>query len=57
MVKLFGNLFDSNEKELKRLWPKVERINQMEPEFKTLTEDQLHDKTGELKAVGQGRIP
>ncbi len=33
MFKLFGGLLDSNEKELKRLQPTVDRINGLEPEF------------------------
>ncbi len=50
MVKLFGNLFDSNEKELKRLQPYVEEINELEPEFEKLSDDALKAKTSEFKA-------
>ena len=31
MVKLLGGLFDSNEKELKRLQPSAVRVNEVEP--------------------------
>jgi len=47
---LFGNLFDSNEKALKRLQPTVERINALEPQFERLTNEELRAKTAEFKA-------
>ena len=37
MFKLLGGLVDSNEKELKRLQPLVDRINELEPEFEKLS--------------------
>jgi preprotein translocase subunit SecA len=49
MLKLLG-LLDSNEKELKRLNPLVERINSFEPEFETLSDEGLRGKTEEFKA-------
>jgi preprotein translocase subunit SecA len=50
MVKIFGGLFDSNEKELKRLESYVDAINELEPEFEKLSDDELKAKTAELKA-------
>jgi len=50
MFKWLGGLVDSNEKELKRLQPLVDTINQLEPEFKKLSDDELSAKTGEFKA-------
>ncbi|MCK4273578.1 MAG: preprotein translocase subunit SecA, partial [Dehalococcoidales bacterium] len=50
MVKFLSGLFDSNEKELKRLQPKVDRINELEPEFKKLSDADLRAKTDEFKA-------
>ncbi len=50
MFKLLGGLFDSNEKELKRLQPKVDRINELEPEFEKLSDTELHAKTEEFRA-------
>lgn len=38
-----------NERELKRLWPIVERINAIEPDMIKLSDDQLRNKTGEFK--------
>ncbi len=38
-----------NERELKRLWPLVERINSLEPEMAGLSDDQLRNKTFEFK--------
>jgi preprotein translocase subunit SecA len=49
MFKWLGGLVDSNEKELKRLQPLVESINQLEPEFEKLSDDELGAKTEEFK--------
>ncbi|MBX5490997.1 MAG: preprotein translocase subunit SecA [Chloroflexi bacterium] len=46
LKKLLG---DSNERELNRLRPIVERINALEPEFEALTNEQLRDKTTEFR--------
>jgi preprotein translocase subunit SecA len=40
---------DSNEKELKHLQPTVDSINELEPEFKKLSDDGLRAKTDEFK--------
>jgi preprotein translocase subunit SecA len=45
-----SGLFDSNEKELKRLQPYVDCINGLEPEFQKLSDDELKAKTLEFKA-------
>ncbi len=50
MFKWLGGLVDSNDKELKRLWPKVERINALEPEFEKLSDAELRTKTEEFRA-------
>jgi len=50
MLKWLTNLLDSNEKELKRLQPLVDRINSLEHDFEKLTDDELREKTGEFKA-------
>ncbi len=50
MFKWLGSLIDSNEKELKRLQPLVNRINLLEPEFEKLTDAELRAKTDEFKA-------
>jgi preprotein translocase subunit SecA len=49
MVKILGSLFDSNEKELKRLKPYIDRTNELEPEFQKLTDAELKDRTEEFK--------
>ena len=46
LSKLAG---DSNEKELHRLIPFVLIINELEPDFESLTNEQLEDKTTEFK--------
>jgi len=47
LAKVFGT---SNEREIKRLTPLVERINSLEPEMKQLTDEQLRGKTAEFRA-------
>jgi len=49
MFKWLGNLVDSNEKVLKRLQPLVARINDLEPQYLKLTDDELKAKTQEFK--------
>jgi preprotein translocase subunit SecA len=50
VFKWLGGLVDSNEKELRRLQPLVERINSLEPEFEKLSNDELRVKTDDFKA-------
>ncbi|HUW46552.1 MAG TPA: preprotein translocase subunit SecA, partial [Dehalococcoidia bacterium] len=50
MLKWLSNLIDSNEKELRRLQPLVDRINSLEPDFEKLTDAELRAKTDEFKA-------
>jgi preprotein translocase subunit SecA len=50
MAKLFGGLFDSNEKEIKRLQPYVTAANELEPEYQKLSDAELKAKTAEFKA-------
>src|ERR1035437_5063968 len=44
--KIIGS---KNERELKKLWPVVERVGAMEPEMTKLSDDQLRDKTIQFK--------
>ena len=51
---MFGSILkkfvgSKNERELKRLWPIVEKIGSMEPEIARLTDEQLQNKTVEFK--------
>jgi preprotein translocase subunit SecA len=50
MVKWLSSLIDSNEKELRRLQPLVDDINELEPEFERLSDAELRAKTDEFKA-------
>ncbi|MFA5193266.1 MAG: preprotein translocase subunit SecA, partial [Verrucomicrobiia bacterium] len=53
LKKIFG---DKNQRELKRLWPTVHRINEIEKQYQSLTDDQLRAKTVEFKArIEEGR--
>ncbi|MFC1988116.1 preprotein translocase subunit SecA [Chloroflexota bacterium] len=50
MLKWLGGFIDSNEKVIRRLQPTVDRINELEPEFEKLSDDELRAKTDEFKA-------
>ncbi|MFC1914766.1 preprotein translocase subunit SecA [Chloroflexota bacterium] len=50
MFKWLGGLIDSNEKEVKRLQPAVDSINELEPEFERLSDAELRAKTDEFQA-------
>jgi len=50
MFKWLGSLVDSNEQELKRLQPAVNRINELEPEFERLSDAKLRAKTDQFKS-------
>src|SRR6185369_153356 len=47
LTKVFGS---ANERLLKKLWPIVAEINQLEPEIKQLSDDELRAKTEEFRA-------
>jgi preprotein translocase subunit SecA len=47
LAKVFGS---ANERLLKKLWPIVAEINQLEPEIKKLSDDELRAKTEEFRA-------
>ena len=49
MLKLGKVLGDPNERELKRLRPIVDEVNDLEPEFEALSDEGLLDKTGEFR--------
>jgi preprotein translocase subunit SecA len=49
MLKWLGSLVDSNEKELGRLKPTVESINVLEPQFESLSSDELRRKTDNFR--------
>ena len=50
MFKFFSKLADSNEKEIRRLQPQVDKINGLEPDFEKLSDDELRGKTDEFKS-------
>jgi preprotein translocase subunit SecA len=56
MLKLFSRLMDSNEREVRKLEPFVERANELEPEFTALTDDALRAKTAEFRARLRDRL-
>ena len=53
LAKVFGT---SNEREMKRLAPLVERISTLEPEMKQLSDEQLRAKTDEFRERIHERI-
>jgi preprotein translocase subunit SecA len=50
MLKFFSRLTDSNDREVRRLQPLVDRINELEPEFTALSDAELRSKTDEFRA-------
>jgi preprotein translocase subunit SecA len=54
---LLGKVFGTkNERELKRLMPRVEAINALEPQMQQLSDDQLRAKTDEFRKRVQDRL-
>ena len=54
---LLGKVFGTrNEREVKRMLPRVEAINALEPEIKKLSDEQLRAKTDEFRALIQERV-
>ena len=54
---LLGKIFGTkNEREVKRLQPRVGAINAFEPEMQKLSDDQLRGKTAEFRARIQERL-
>ncbi|MEO6723689.1 MAG: preprotein translocase subunit SecA [Blastocatellia bacterium] len=53
LTKVFGS---ANERLLKKLWPIVAEINRLEPEIDQLSDDELRDKTEELRALLAERL-
>jgi preprotein translocase subunit SecA len=49
MLKWLSKLTDSNDKEVKRLKPIVEKVNSFEPHFQNLSDNELRAKTEEFK--------
>ncbi|MCX7826695.1 MAG: hypothetical protein N2689_14225, partial [Verrucomicrobiae bacterium] len=47
LKKIFG---DKNQRERRRLWPTVEKVNEIERQYQSLSDDQLRAKTDEFKA-------
>jgi len=56
VTKLFKVFGDSNEKQIKKLRPIVQRVNALEQDMQRQTDDQLKAKTGEFKErLDQGK--
>jgi len=56
--RLTSIIGDSNEKELKRLQPAVDKINALEPHFEKLSDDELLAKAAEFKSrLAKGESP
>jgi preprotein translocase subunit SecA len=48
-MALFKSLFDSSEKYLKKIRPIISKINSLEPEFESMSDDELKSRAGELR--------
>ncbi|NLW55084.1 MAG: preprotein translocase subunit SecA [Firmicutes bacterium] len=49
MLSFLKNMWDTNQRELNRIAPLVDKINALEPEFVKLTDEALRGKTAEFK--------
>ncbi|HVU08398.1 MAG TPA: preprotein translocase subunit SecA [Verrucomicrobiae bacterium] len=49
MFNWFKNLFNKNEREVKKLWPRVRQINEIEAGLQKLSDDELRAKTAAWK--------
>ena len=49
MFNIFKNLFDSNEKQLKKIQPTIDKINSFEEKISKLSNEQLREKTEEFR--------
>ncbi len=50
MLSILTRFVDSNERELKRIWPYVERTNALEPEFEALSDAEIRGRIAALRA-------
>lgn len=48
-MSFLRNIWDTNQRELNRLTPLVQRVNELEAEFTPYTDEQLRAKTGEFR--------
>ena len=57
---MFGSIFDTNEKQLKKIWPIVGNVNSFEESVKNLSREEMVEKTKkwkeELKNIGDQEI-
>ncbi|HEY7526371.1 MAG TPA: preprotein translocase subunit SecA [Candidatus Limnocylindria bacterium] len=56
MMKFISRLVDSNDREVRRLEPLVERINTLEPEYEAMSDAELRGTTATLRATLQDRL-
>jgi len=47
MIGILKNLFDSNEKQLKKIQPTIDEINSLEEQISKLSDEKLKQKTEE----------
>jgi preprotein translocase subunit SecA len=56
MMKFISRLVDSNEREVRRLEPLVERINALEPEYEAMSDAELRGTSATLRATLEDRL-
>jgi len=58
MLGFLNRFIDSNEREIKRIQPLVDRINDLEAEFQALSEIEIRERIADLRAeVGEAAAP
>ncbi|HEX9550810.1 MAG TPA: hypothetical protein VF971_06925, partial [Candidatus Limnocylindrales bacterium] len=58
MLGFLSRFVDSNDRELKRIQPLVDEVNELEPEISALADDEIRARFAEIRAdVGKAAVP
>ena len=50
MLGFLSKFVDSNDRELTRIQPYIDRINELEPEFEALSDVEIRERIAEIRA-------
>jgi preprotein translocase subunit SecA len=58
MLGFLNRFVDSNDRELKRIQPFVDRINELEPEFEALSDEEIRERVAEIREeIRESSVP
>ena len=58
MLGFLNRFVDSNDRELKRIQPFVDRINELEPEFEGLSDEEIRERIREIREeIREAAVP